>query len=144
MMNTTTNTKVTYSTALSEVIAILTALRDNLAYDPVLDLNEVINKVDALKAQFDKRATAERKPTKKQGENEGIKIEILDFLRGTKGAKCGDIAAAMGISGQKCSALLSQLVKTGEVVKTEEKRVSLFTLADSDNSVQALPGELDA
>jgi hypothetical protein len=34
------------------------------------------------------------------------------------------------------------MVKAGEVVKTEEKRVSYFSLADEDDDVQALPSEI--
>ena len=50
-----------------------------------------------------------------------------------QGLRCGEIANELGISGQKCSALLSQMVKAGEVVKREgEKRVTLFLLPEND------------
>lgn len=87
------------------------------------------DKLTALRAQIEKRNTTHSdKPTKKQVENADVKDAILSKLSSTEGKRCGDIATAVGISGQKCSALLSQLVKTGEVIKTEEKRVALFTL----------------
>lgn len=106
---------------------------------------EVAEKLIALGQSLEKRnGSRSNKPTKTQRENAEVKAQIKDFLFNTPSAKCGDIAAAVGISGQKCSALLSQMVKAGEVVKTEEKRVSFFALADEDDPVQALPGELDA
>ena len=90
---------------------------------------EVAEKLIALGQSLEKRNTAKSdKPTKKQAENATVKDAILATLSSTEGKRCGDIATEVGISGQKCSALLSQLVKTGEVVKTEEKRVALFTL----------------
>lgn len=131
-----TNTKITY---VATINAVLTAIQ-NQSFEGITA--DHVEKLIALGQSLEKRNSAIRKPTKKQGENEGIKSQIKDFLFNTPSAKCGDIATAVGISGQKCSALLTQLVKAGEVVKTEEKRVSLFSLADEDDPVQALPGEL--
>jgi predicted transcriptional regulator len=39
-----------------------------------------------------------------------------------KQMQCKDVAVAMGISPQKCSALLTQLVKDGRVERTQEKK----------------------
>lgn len=141
-------TKITYVTALTEAMSILSALRDGVTHEPALDLSEVIDKMDALKGQLEQRKSATHKPTKVQRENVDLKERILStlsgmHLTGKESAKCGEIAAALDISGQKCSALLSQLVQSGEVVKTTEKRVTTFALADEDDSAQALPGELD-
>lgn len=132
-----TNTKLTY---VSTINTILTAIRDQ-SFEGITD--EHVEKLIALGQSLEKRnASKGTKPTKTQKENAEVKVQILSFLQGVDSAKCGDIATAVGISGQKCSALLSQLVTAGEVVKTEEKRVSLFSLANGDDSVQALPGEL--
>lgn len=111
-------------------------------YSYVDALNEVLStctlsdqcedKLIALRDQITKRnATKSDKPTKTQRENEGVKQAILSFLNLNASARCGDIATACGISGQKASALLTQLVKAGTVAKFEgEKRVTLFKLAD--------------
>jgi len=110
-------------------------------YSYVDALNEVLtmalsdqckDKLTALRDQITKRnATKSDKPTKTQRENEGVKQAILSFLNSVPSARCGDIATATGISGQKASALLTQLVKAGTVTKFEgEKRVTLFKLAD--------------
>ena len=115
-------TKITYIDALNA------ALTCDLS-------DEIKEKLTALKEQLTKRNTAKsNKPTKTQRENAEIKERILEFLSHTlQGVKCGDVATACGISsGQKCSALLKQLVDSGEVVKREEKRVSLFLLREND------------
>ena len=99
--------------------------------------NEVKDKLTALRDQIAKRnATKSDKPTKTQRENAEVKARILECLTHTlQGLRCGEIANEIGISGQKCSALLSQLVKSGEVVKREgEKRVILFLLPENDMS----------
>lgn len=97
----------------------------------VADMTQCRDKLTALRDQTMKRnATKSDKPTKTQRENEGVKQEILAFLNLNASARCGDIATACGISGQKCSALLTQLVKDGTVTKFEgEKRITLFKLA---------------
>lgn len=118
-----TNTKLTY---VSTINAILTAIQ-NQSFEGITA--DHVEKLIALGQSLEKRnASKSDKPTKKQTENAEVKDAILSKLSSTEGKRCGDIAAEVGISGQKCSALLSQLVKTGEVVKTEDKRVALFTL----------------
>ena len=97
------------------------------AIDYVLGLvndDEVAEKLNALKAQLAKRAI--RKPSKNQQANENVKKDILDILYANEGLRCGDIAEPLGISGQKCSALLRQLVDAGLVEKYTEKRVTYF------------------
>lgn len=88
--------------------------------------DEVIEKLTALKGQLVKRATGERKPTKVQKENEGVKSEILNYLADGENHRATEIGEAVGISGQKCSALLKQMVEAGTVEKLVEKRVSYF------------------
>ncbi len=118
-----TNTKLTY---VATINTILTAIRDQ-SFEGITQ--EHVEKLIALGQQLEKRNSAKSdKPTKKQVENGEVKEAILSKLSSTEGKRCGDIATEVGISGQKCSALLSQMVKPGEVVKTEEKRVALFTL----------------
>jgi predicted transcriptional regulator len=105
-------TKMTYA------IAIDNAINGNIT-------DEVREKLEALKVQLAKRNSGERKPTKTQRENEGIKADILDLLT-EEGRQCKDIAESVGISGQKCSALLKQLVDAGLAEKYTEKRVTYF------------------
>lgn len=109
-------TKMTYVNALE--MAINGTLTD-----------EAVEKLRNLQAQLVKRASGERKPTKAQKANEGVKSEILGVLT-TEGKQCKDIAAEVGITGQKCSALLSQLKDAGLVEKYTEKRVTYFKVVE--------------
>ena len=105
-------TKMTYAQALEIAI---NAVTDEIA----------VEKLEALKAQLVKRSGAERKPTKTQMENEGIKARILEALT-AEGQQCKVIAETIGISGQRCSALLKQMVDSGFAEKYTEKRVTYF------------------
>ena len=86
---------------------------------------EAVEVLSKMVAQLEKRATGERKPSKTQVANEGVKAEILEVLT-SEGTQCGEIAVKVGISGQKCSALLKQLVEAGLAEKFSEKRVTYF------------------
>lgn len=120
-----------YVDALNTALTILTELADGHEVNFNGDLHPCVNKLTALRDQTMKRnASKSDKPTKTQRENEGVKDAIREFLRTNPDTRCGDIATAVGISGQKASALLIQLVKAGEVIKAEgPKRVTLFRLA---------------
>jgi len=77
------------------------------------------------------RKAANKKPSKTQEKNEGVKAEILATLTGegmtvTELMKASDVLGAL--SNQKISALLSQMVKAHEVVKASDKKRSLFSL----------------
>ena len=100
----------------------------------------VAEKLIALGQSLEKRNTKSGKPTAKQVANGNTKAEILRILADTPDLTCGEIAEKLGISGQKCSALLTQLVNTEQVTKWQDKRVTYFALAD--HGVEALPGEI--
>lgn len=73
-----------------------------------------------------------RKATKNQEQNVEVKNEILSVLT-NKGMTVTEIQKESEILGelsnQKVSALLRQLVETGEVVKEIDKKKSYFSLA---------------
>ena len=75
-----------------------------------------------------RKSTGERKPTKTQVANEGLKAEILGILG--EGMTATDAGKAVDISVQKASALLKQMVDAGEVVKFKEGKVTLFKVAE--------------
>lgn len=94
--------------------------------------DEVKEKLEQLKASLIKRntKTGERKPTKTQKENAEIKANIAEFLTGKEPMKAGEIAAQFGISVQKASALLKQMVDEAIVTKGEgEKKATVFSIA---------------
>lgn len=114
-------TKMTYVQAIDFAVEMI---QNGEANFNSFTASEYVEKLDALKAQLEKRAI--RKPSKNQMANEGVKNDILDILYANEGLRCGDIAEPLGISGQKCSALLRQLVDAGLVEKYTEKRVTYF------------------
>ena len=118
-------TKMTYAQALDTAINFL---NENIQYGD--DFSATVEKLEALKTQLAKRSGAERKPTKAQVENEGIKARILETLT-AEGQQCKAIAEALGISGQKCSALLKQMVDNGLAQKYTEKRVTYFKVVEA-------------
>lgn len=74
-----------------------------------------------------RKASGDRKPTKNQVANEGLKGEIFGILG--EGLTATDAGKAVGISVQKASALLKQMVNAGEVVKVKDGKVTLFKVA---------------
>lgn len=77
------------------------------------------------------RKAANKKPTKNQQENEGIKEEILANLteEGVTVTELMKRSAVLGEqSNQKLSALLKQLKDEGKVTKSTEGKKSVFAL----------------
>lgn len=97
--------------------------------DILIEIEGTWNKLSAMAESLAKKTTS-KKPTAKQQENECRKQQILDVLYSSSGLmKCGEIATAVGISGNQASALLSQLVKAEAVERSKgAKGVSLFSL----------------
>ena len=85
-------------------------------------------------ALLDKKAQ-NKKATKTQEQNVGIKATILEVLatigRGTVTEIQNGNAELSALSNQKVSALVRQLVESGKVVKTVEKKKSIFSLAEN-------------
>ena len=75
-----------------------------------------------------RKNSGERKPTKTQKENVGIKAEMLKALG--EGLNATDAGKAVGISVQKASALLKQMVDAGEVVRVKDGKATLFKVAE--------------
>ena len=96
---------------------------------------EAVEKLSALRDQYVKRASAERKPTAKQVENAGFKSDILAWMEPDAKYLSVDVAkgvpsiVAAGISVQRVSAMLTQLVNDGAIIRTEDKRKSFYSLA---------------
>lgn len=84
---------------------------------------------------LEKKNSAERKPTAKQTENEGFKSDILAWMEAGVQYSVADIVkgvpsiVASGISGNRVTALLTQLREAGKVVRTEDKRKAFYSLA---------------
>ena len=76
----------------------------------------------------------ERKPTKTQVENEGIKAQIMAVLGNAEGRMTvGELMKELAIeSNQKVTSLLTQLRKDGKVERIEEKGVAYYTLPSAE------------
>ena len=94
---------------------------------------EVREKLIALRDATAKRNAADRKPTKTQQANEGIKAEILDFLADGEAHTVSEImegvASLKDTSNQKAASLVRQLKDSGAIVREEVKRKAYFHLA---------------
>lgn len=101
------------------------------AIDEVAANADMVAFIDHEIELLDKKASS-KKATKTQEENVGIKAEILSVLT-SEGATVTDIQSKSemlgGLSNQRVSALLRQLVESGEVVKTIDKKKSYFSVA---------------
>ena len=120
-------------------------LTNVLALEMVLGMAEVqantelVAKLETMKAQFEKKsnrtATGDKKPTKTQQENEVLKGYIMEVLTLNKTPmtiaqiQAEDIELK-DLTNQKMSALLKQLVDANQVVKTKDKKATLFGLAE--------------
>ena len=104
----------------------LTFVKDNFELP-----TEVAEKIDAMILALDKKSSGNRKPTATQVENESYKTTILEVLT-TDGMTASEVIKSHsdfdGMSNQKMSALLKQLVDCGKVEKYKDKKSTLFRL----------------
>ena len=106
----------------------------------VKDNVEMVAFIDHEIELLDKKAS-NKKATKTQEANVGIKSTILAVLEGAKPMTVTEMQGASAelgeLSNQKVSALVRQLVEAGKVVKTIDKKVSRFSLADKCEGEEA-------
>ena len=93
---------------------------------------EIHAKLEKMKIQFEKKNSAEKKPTATQIANEGIKNLILEVI-GNSSLTITEMQKINGelaeLSNQKISALLKQMVENGSIVREEIKRKAYFKKA---------------
>ena len=118
------NEKMTYARALSYVL-------DNCNDLPT----DVIEKLEALRTQTEKRHSSDSKPTKKQEENTELANQLYELMLMKGGNHLDSVSEWIAVSNsktvrsltnQKVSALMRILEREGKVVKTSEKRKSYF------------------
>jgi hypothetical protein len=108
-------------------------------FNQLMALDEVKANADLMafcehEIELLQKKSASKKPSKKNEENEVLKTKIVEVL-GTfeNGATVSEILGASedfnGMSNQKISALVRQLVLDGTVVKTTDKKKSIFSVA---------------
>ncbi len=108
-------TKMTYVSAL------------DVAINAVAENADVAEKLKALKAQIEKKNSAERKPTKAQAENAALKDKMVEYLASIEGGKpATEVSNEFGISINKATSLLTQLVESKRIEREVVKRKAYF------------------
>ena len=124
----------------------MTKLTNVLALEMVLGMAEVqanvelVEKLTKMKEQFEKKnkssvgADGKKILTAEQKKNEGLKETILEVLTRYEEPKqikelIAENEELASYTGQKISALITQLLKAEKVVKVVDKNVSKFQLA---------------
>lgn len=96
---------------------------------------DVAEKMEKIKASFEKKATGERKPTPTQLANAILKVAILSYMTEQSerlfsiSELIKEVPELEGLSTQKVSPLMAKLVDELKVVKVVEKRKSYFQIA---------------
>lgn len=131
MANTVKTTKRDYFTALRSFITEGTAL----TY-PTADVVAFIDNELSLLEKKANRSTS--KPTKAQTENEVIKTAMVEMLveigKPLTISELMTTPALCAYSNQKLSALAKQLVDSGIIVKTVDKKKSYFSVVKSEDT----------
>lgn len=127
-------TKMTKRERFEAIAAFLAAAPANMdatpeGQNPEDFLAESIDFCLAEIALLAKRAAGPKGPTKTQIENAALKNEMLVILSGEP-MKATALGNACGVSVQKASALLRQLVADGSVVRVEDGKDTLFALSE--------------
>lgn len=119
-----TNKKMTNAMALEIALEVLKET-DAEKY------TEVIEKLDKMLVQVNKKSSANRKPTATQLENEGLKVKIAEYLtntgkRLTVSEMMKEIEGLEELSNQRVTSLATSLYKEGKIDREVEKRKAYF------------------
>ena len=102
-----------------------------LLKEKVANDTELVAFIDHEIELLTKKNSAKKKPTKNQVENVAIKETILNALTETP-TTISDLMAncveLKGLTNQRVSALITQLVNDNKVVRTTEKRKAYFSI----------------
>lgn len=104
-------------------------------YEKVLTHLTDKDEIEFINHQIDllKSKNANRKPTTAQKENDGFKHEIMAFLVSDEENMFSieeiqkNVPSVAKLSNQRMSAILKQMVDSGEIFKTYEKRKAHFS-----------------
>ena len=98
--------------------------------------DEIIEKLEKMLVQTEKKSSSERKPTAKQEENKRLEKIILDYLTEQTESKTvtdmmKEIPELDGMSNQKVSSLVKPL-KDGELIEKEIKKGRSYFFVKKD------------
>ena len=124
------NIKLTNRVAIEIALSTLPTNKSFTVDSATFSAEEVKAKLEAMLTAYEKKAATPKTPTKTQQENEPVKQAIVALLKDSPSPlTASDVAASVGVSVQKASALLSQLVTAGLAQRVPEKRKTYFTHA---------------
>ena len=100
----------------------------------VADNEEMIAFIDHEIELLDRKSNSSRKPTKTQIENNGFKTEIVEYLTEVDTPKTikelqANISSISGLTNQRITHMLTDLVKAGTLVKEYVKKTPYFSVA---------------
>ena len=100
----------------------------------VSDNEEMVAFIDHEIELLDRKSNSSRKPTKTQIENNGFKAEIVDYLTEIDTPKTikelqVDIPSISGLTNQRITHMLTDLVKAGTLVKEYVKKTPYYSVA---------------
>lgn len=122
-----TNKKMTNAMALEVAIEALKAT-------DIEKYTEVVEKLDKMLEQVNKKSSANRKPTATQKENEELKVKILAHLETVEKQTVSEMMKTVpelaDLTNQRVTSLVTSLYKEGKVDRVVEKRKAYFTLIE--------------
>lgn len=123
-----TNTKMTNKKALEIAMELIRGLDDENQY------TEVLEKLDKMKVQVEKKSGGAKKPTATQVENESLKTVILEYLtavdeRKTVSELLKEIPELAELTNQRVTSLVTSLYKDGKLIREVDKRKAYFKVA---------------
>lgn len=100
----------------------------------VIDNAEMVAFIDHEVELLDRKANSVKKPTKTQIENDGFKATIVAFLATADAPKTikelqSEIAELAGLTNQRITHMLTDLVKAGTLIKEYVKKTPYFSIA---------------
>lgn len=124
--------KLTSKVALSYAVAVLTNAEVNKDFTS----EQIVEKLNSMIAQLDKKSGSEKKLTEQQVQNIGFKTDILVLLSDGKARTATEILNEVPsfegttMTNQRVSALLRQLILDNKVIKDIVKGKAFFKIAE--------------
>ena len=100
----------------------------------VIDNAEMVAFIDHEIELLNRKSTSPKKPTKTQMENDAFKAVIVDYLADADASKTikelqAEIAELDGLTNQRITHMLTDLVKAGKLTKEKEKKTPYYSIA---------------
>lgn len=100
----------------------------------VVDNEEMVAFIDHEIELLERKSSAPKKPTKTQIENEGFKAEIVAYLTTADAPKTikemqAEIPSISGLTNQRITHMLTDLVKAETLTKTYVKKTPYYSVA---------------